>query len=148
MTYSLLQSTEGPPTTPQIFAYAIGAVMSFTILGGLSSGGFRRPMPQHATQTMTLGTSLNVLSVTGAMAGSWVFAKVTQGLVAWAGAALIGGLVYLLLESVERRSRSGSWSPPVTKTRKPQRTRTRDRLEGGRQEPHGVPWPPQTERLM
>jgi len=76
-------------------------VMSFTLLQGVLSGGFRRPMPQHATQTLTLGTSLNVLSVLGGLAAAWGVMEVASGLVAWAAAPLTGGLVYLLLESVE-----------------------------------------------
>ncbi len=101
VTFGLLQSTHGSPNTLQIFVYAIGAVMSFTILEGVLSAGFRRPMPQHATQTLTLGTSLNVISVVAALAAAWGFAEVTTGVVAWAGAPLIAGLVYLLLESFE-----------------------------------------------
>lgn len=99
--FGLAQSAEGPPTTLQVFLYAVGAVMSFTILQGLLSRGFRRPMPQHATQTMTLGTSLNVLSVVAALAATWGFVRLAGGTVAWIGAPLVAGLVYLLLEGVE-----------------------------------------------
>ena len=101
VTFGLVQSTHGSPTTLQIFLYAVGAVMSFTLLEGVLSRGFRRPMPQHATQTLTLGTSLNVLSVVAAMAAAWGFAEVTGPRIAWAGAPLVAGLVYLLIESLE-----------------------------------------------
>lgn len=101
VTFGALQSTQGSPKTPEIFVYAIGAVMSFTLLEGLLSRGFRRPMPQHATQTLTLGTSVNVVSVVAALAAAWGFSQVTSGLLAWAGAPLVAGLVYLLLESLE-----------------------------------------------
>lgn len=101
VTFGLLNSTYGSPTVPQIFAYAVGAVLSFTLLEGVLSRGFRRPMPQHATQTLTLGTSLNVVSVVAALAAAWGFSGLTGGLVGWAGAPLVAGLVYLLLESVE-----------------------------------------------
>ena len=99
--FGLAQSVEGPPTTAQVFLYAIGAVLSFTVLQGVLSRGFRHPMPQHATQTMTLGTSLNVLSVVAALAAAWGFVRLAGGPVAWAGAPLAAGLVYLLLEAVE-----------------------------------------------
>lgn len=101
VTFGILQSTQGSPSTLQIFVYATGAVLSFTILEGVLSGGFRRPMPQHATQTLTLGTSLNLLSVLAALAAAWGVAEITQGLVAWAGAPLVAGFMYLLLESLE-----------------------------------------------
>ncbi len=75
--------------------------MSFTVLQALLSRGFRRPMPQHATQTLTLGTSLNVLSVVAALGAAWGWLEVTSGSVAWAGSPLVAGVVYLLLESLE-----------------------------------------------
>jgi hypothetical protein len=99
--FALVQSIQGPPSTAEVFGYASGAVLSFTVLGGLLSRGFRRPMPQHATQTMTLGTSLNLVSVLLALATAWAVAEHTSGLVAWAAAILLAGLVYLLLEGLE-----------------------------------------------
>jgi hypothetical protein len=101
VTFGILQSTLGSPKPPQIFVYAVGAVMSFTVLEGVLSRGFREPMPQHATQTLTLGTSLNVVSVIGALGTAWGFAEITSGLVAWGGAPLLAGLTYLLLEGLE-----------------------------------------------
>ena len=99
--FGLAQTAEGPPSTLQTFLYAVGAVMSFTILQGLLSRGFRGPMPQHATQTLTLGTSLNVVSVVAAIGAAWGFLELTSATLAWAGAPLVAGLVYLLLESLE-----------------------------------------------
>jgi hypothetical protein len=101
VTFAVVQATQGSPKVSHIFAYAIGAVMSFTILEGLLSRGFQRPMPQHATQTLNLGTSLNVVSVVAGLAAGWGVSEGTRGLVAWAGAPLVAGLVYLLLESLE-----------------------------------------------
>jgi hypothetical protein len=101
VTFAIVQATHGPPTVGNVFAYAVGAVMSFTLLEGLLSRGFRRPMPQHATQTLTLGTSLNVVSVAAGLAAGWGVASSTRGLAAWAAAPLVAGLVYLVLESLE-----------------------------------------------
>ena len=101
VTFGVLNSTYGSPTVPQTFVYAIGAVASFTLLQGVLSRGFREPMPQHATQTLTLGTSLNVVSVVAGLASAWGFAELTRGLVGWGGAPLVAGLVYLLSESLE-----------------------------------------------
>ncbi len=101
VTFAILQSTHGSPKPLQVFVYAIGAVMSFTLLEGVLSRGFRRPMPQHATQTLTLGTSLNAISVVAALGAGWGFTEITRGLVAWGGPPFVAGLTYLLLESVE-----------------------------------------------
>lgn len=101
VTFAVVQATQGSPRVLHVFAYAIGAVMSFTVLEGLLSRGFRRPMPQHATQTLTLGTSLNVVSVAAGLAAGWGIAASARGVVAWAVAPLVAGLVYLVLESLE-----------------------------------------------
>ena len=101
VTFGLLSATRGAPTVPEVFAYAVGAVLSFTLLEGLLSRGFRRPMPQHATQTITLGTSLNVLSVVAALAAAWGIAVILDGLPAWFTGPLVAGVVYLLTESIE-----------------------------------------------
>ncbi len=101
VTFGMLSAVQGAPKVPETFAFSVGAVLSFTLLEGLLSRGFRRPMPQHATQTLTLGTSLNVLSVVGGLATGWLIAEVADGVVAWAGAPLFAGFVYLLSESVE-----------------------------------------------
>jgi hypothetical protein len=101
VTFAMTETMLGSPTVLQIFLYAIGAVMSFTVLEGVLSNGFRRPMPQHATQTMTLGTSLNVFSVVAALGAAWGIADVTRGLLGWSLAPLVAGAAYLLVESVE-----------------------------------------------
>ncbi len=101
VTFALVQSIHGAPTPREIFTYAAGAVLSFTLLGGALSRGFRAPMPQHATQTMTLGTSLNLISVLVALAAAWGVADIASGLVAWGAAPLVAGLLYLLLEGLE-----------------------------------------------
>jgi hypothetical protein len=99
--FAMVQSTQGPPRPLEIVGYAFGAVMSFTFLQGVLSGGFRQAMPQHATQTMALGTSLNVVSVLVGLVAAWGVAEILSGLAAWTVAPLVGALVYLLLESIE-----------------------------------------------
>lgn len=101
VTFGLMQNLHGTPGTADIFAYAAGAVLSFTTLEGLLSGGFRRPMPQHPTQTLALGTSMNILSVGLAMGTGWLAGTLLTGLLAWFLAPLAASTVYLLLESIE-----------------------------------------------
>ena len=49
VTFGLLQTLHGSPDVARIFLFAVGAVMSFTLLEGMLSKGFRTPMPQHHT---------------------------------------------------------------------------------------------------
>lgn len=99
--FGLLQSVDGSPRPPQIIAYAMGAVMSFTLLEAVLSNGFRAPMPQHPTQTMALGTSLNFVSVGSGMAAAWGLSAMVIGWWVWAIAPFVAGVAYLLAESVE-----------------------------------------------
>lgn len=85
----------------QIFLYATGAVMSFTLLEGVLSRGFRRAMPQHPSQTLALGTSLNVLSVLFALGSGTLLSTLAPATPAWTVAPMVAGIVYLLVESAE-----------------------------------------------
>ncbi|MGY1849476.1 MULTISPECIES: hypothetical protein [unclassified Blastococcus] len=101
VTFGVCQVTQGPPDLPRIFLYAAGAVMSFTLLEGLLSAGFRRPMPQHPTQTLALGTSLNILSVLVGLGAAALLSAFFSHVAVWALAPFLGGVVYLLTESLE-----------------------------------------------
>ena len=101
VTFGLLQTMEGSPDTPRIFLYTVGAVMSFTLLEGILSGGFRRPMPQHPTRTLALGTSLNVLSVLVGMGAALLLAHWMTRIALWALAPFAAGIGYLVTESIE-----------------------------------------------
>ncbi len=101
VTFGALQVTQGSPDLPRIFWYAAGAVMSFTLLEGILSAGFRRPMPQHPTQTLALGTSLNILSVLVGLGAATLLSAWFSHLAVWALAPFVGGVCYLLTESLE-----------------------------------------------
>jgi hypothetical protein len=97
--FGLVQAAHGSPRVPQIFGYAAGAVLSFSLLEGVLSSGFRRPMPQHHSQTLALGTSMNLVSVLGGAAAALGIVHLLHGWWVWATAPLVAGTVYLLLES-------------------------------------------------
>lgn len=99
--FGLLQATEGAPGTGRVFLFAAGAALSFTVLEGVLSRGFRGPMPQHHTQVQAVGTSMNLLSVLGGLAVAWLTARSISHPVVWAVTPFLGATVYLVLESVE-----------------------------------------------
>ena len=101
VTFGLLQTTHGPPDRPRIFLYAFGAVMSFTLLEGILSRGFRSPMPQHHTRTLAMGTSLNIVSVLVGLGSALLLAEVTSHVAVWAVAPFVAGAAYLVTESIE-----------------------------------------------
>lgn len=99
--FGALQVVHGPPDLPRIFLYAAGAVMSFTLLEGVLSGGFRKPMPQHHTRTLAMGTSLNIVSVLVGLGTALLLGQMVSHVVVWALAPLAGGAAYLVTESIE-----------------------------------------------
>lgn len=101
VTFGLLQSIHGTPVVGEIFVYATGAVLSFTLLEGFLSRGFTAAMPQHRSEVLALGTSMNVFSVLLGMGAGWLIGAAVTGLLAWFLAPLVGSIVYLLLESLE-----------------------------------------------
>lgn len=101
VTFGVCQVTQGSPDLPRVFLYAAGAVMSFTLLEGILSAGFRRPMPQHPTQTLALGTSMNILSVFVGLGAATLLSASFSHAAAWALAPFVAGVAYLVVESLE-----------------------------------------------
>ncbi|WP_152191850.1 hypothetical protein [Georgenia satyanarayanai] len=101
VSFGMLQATEGTPDAGRIVLFAAGAVMSFTLLEGILSRGFRRPMPQHRSHVLAVGTSLNIVSVLGGLGAVWLAGTLVSHAAVWALAPFLAGIVYLLLESVE-----------------------------------------------
>ncbi|GGC05891.1 hypothetical protein [Cellulomonas carbonis] len=99
--FGLLNATEGSPDVGRVFAFAVGAVASFTMLEAILSRGFRAPMPQHDTHVTAVGTSMNAVSVVGGLAACWLLATVMTHASVWALGPFAAAIVYLLLESVE-----------------------------------------------
>lgn len=101
VSFGLLQATEGSPDVGVVFLFATGAVLSFTLLEAVLSRGFRRPMPQHRSNVLALGTSLNLVSVLGGLGAVWLVGTLLDHVAVWALAPFLAGVVYLLLESLE-----------------------------------------------
>lgn len=101
VSFGMLQATEGTPDPGRIFLLATGAVLSFTLLEAVLSRGFRRPMPQHQSHVLAVGTSLNIVSVLGGLGAAWLLGTLMTHVAVWALAPFLAGVVYLLLESLE-----------------------------------------------
>lgn len=101
VSFGMLQATVGTPDAGMVFLFATGAVLSFTLLEAVLSRGFRRPMPQHRSHVLAVGTSLNIVSVLGGLGTAWLLGTVMSHVAVWALAPFLAGVIYLLLESLE-----------------------------------------------
>jgi hypothetical protein len=99
--FGLLTALHGTPDVARVFWFAVGAVLSFSTLEAVLSRGFRRPMPQHRTRVLAIGTSLNVVSVVGGLGAAWLVGLAGSGPVVWAAAPFVAATAYLVLESLE-----------------------------------------------
>lgn len=81
--------------------FAVGAVLSFTLLEGVLSKGFRAAMPQHHTHVQALATAMNLVSVLAGLGAARVVASTISHSSVWALAPFLGATVYLVLEGAE-----------------------------------------------
>lgn len=100
-TFGMLNAVRGTPDAPRVYWFAVGAVLSFTLLEAVLSRGFTRPMPQHKTHVLAVGTALNLVSVVAGVAVAWLAAASWSHAGVWALAPFGAAVVYLLLESLE-----------------------------------------------
>ena len=75
--------------------------MSFTLLEGVLSKGFRTPMPQHHTHVQSVGAGLNVVSVLCGLGVAWLAGSVTSHIAVWGVAPFLAAVAYLVAESLE-----------------------------------------------
>lgn len=102
VTFGVVSNEHGSAKTVDLLLYAVGAVLSFTLLTGALSRGFRAPMPQHPSEVVAFGAGLNLLSVLIAVLTAMGLSKVINvDALAWFACPFAAGLVYLVLESLE-----------------------------------------------
>ena len=91
----------GTPTFGDLIVFGLGAVVAFGGVEGIASGGFRTPLRKGSDEVVLLGTALAFISIVLAIASARGVAAVLGGALAWFAAALVGSLVFALVESLE-----------------------------------------------
>jgi hypothetical protein len=99
--FGLLTSALGTPTAPEIFAFAGGAVAAFALVEFALSLGYRRDLEDEPPNVKDVGSSVSVLSVGLAMAGTFAVGRILGGFAAWPVGSFAATAVYLLLFGVE-----------------------------------------------
>src|SRR4051812_33530618 len=101
-TFGAIQVGQGSPTYGQLVVFAFCASLSFAVLEGVASRGYREPMPEYESFVQTPGTAMNVLSVTAAVGAAIGLAAAIHSGPAWAICPIAATMVYLVLETVEQ----------------------------------------------
>jgi hypothetical protein len=99
--FGLLTSVLGTLTAPEIFAFAGGAVAAFALVEFASSLGYRRDLEDEPPNVKDVGSSVSILSVGLAMAGTFAVGRILGGFAAWPVGSFVATAVYLLLFGVE-----------------------------------------------
>lgn len=95
-TFGLLQGTEGPPTSVDLFLYVVGAGVTFAGLGALTSRLFREEPEDESELVVVVGGSLNVFAVATGLGAAFGTAQVVGSHVAWGLVPAVATFVYLL----------------------------------------------------
>ena len=74
--FGLLTSALGTPTATEIFAFAGGAVAAFALVEFALSLGYRRDLEDEPPNVKDVGSSVSVLSVGLAMAGTFAVGRI------------------------------------------------------------------------
>lgn len=91
--------TPRPPSTGQVFVFAVGAVAAFALLGAIVSLGHAIPSdPPHGALRHT--GMVNLLAVGGALGAATLVALIRGG-IAWPLGAFVATATYLTLATLE-----------------------------------------------
>lgn len=100
-TFAAVQRQHGSPGAVDLMLFALAAVAAFTVLEGLASRGFRKPLPSHESTVATLGTAMNFVSVGLAALVALAVSDLVTSDAAWPIAAAAAVTAYLFAETVE-----------------------------------------------
>jgi|SRR3954468_24264585 hypothetical protein len=82
-TFGAIQVGHGSPSYGQLILFALCASLTFAVLEGFASRGYRESLPEYESFVQTPGTALNVLSVTAGVGAAIGLAAAIDGGVAW-----------------------------------------------------------------
>lgn len=99
--FGVLTEERGAPHAPDVLLFGLGGSITFAILNTVATRGYRVRAPEQPPIVRSLGSSIGFVSVTGAIAATWLFAWLVHGWAAWLVATFVASAVYLFLSAVE-----------------------------------------------
>lgn len=99
---AMLSAIHAPPDPGQIITFLLGAIATFAIIETVATRGFTRSLDdKEATKVIALGSSLNLVSIAGAVGVSAAIGYLIPAGLAWFLAPLLASTTYLLATAVE-----------------------------------------------
>lgn len=99
--FGMLDVADRSPRVGDIFLFALGAGLTFTVMNVVVTRGFRVRVPEEQPVVLALGTAFGFFSVVGALGATWLVAWGLGGWAAWLVGPFVASAVYLLLTSAE-----------------------------------------------
>lgn len=99
--FGMLSRELGAPGTLDLFVFGAGAAIAVALIEGLVTRGFRRRIEPAPAEVAMLGTALNLVSVTIAIAIAYGAGETLAGVAGWGCGAVLAAGAYVLVESSE-----------------------------------------------
>lgn len=99
--FGILSAVRGSPGVAAIFAFAIGAILAFSAVEAVASGGFRHGLEDEPSRIRALGSSISFLSVGLGILTAFAVGRLAGGLLAWAVGSFFTTVIYLLFFALE-----------------------------------------------
>ncbi len=99
--YGIISALRGTTGILEIFAWAGGAVLAFTLVGATATSGFRQRLESDPSEVQTLAGALAFVSVGLALVATLIIGWLVEGLYAWPLGSFLATVVYLGLVPLE-----------------------------------------------
>src|SRR3954465_372593 len=100
-TFGVASVQLGDPSVGDVFLFAGGASIAFTLLGILVTAGFRERVRPEPPEVVVLGSALSFFSVGVGLAAAALASDLVHGWAGWLAAPLASSFVYPLVVGVE-----------------------------------------------
>jgi len=99
--FGMLAHLAGPTSVRDIFAFGLGAALTFTIANAAVTEGFTTKIEDEPPIVLALGTSFGFASVAAALGSAAFFAWLLPDWIGWGVGAFAASLVYLVITAFE-----------------------------------------------
>jgi hypothetical protein len=99
--FGMLTAVDRSPHVVDIFLFALGGGLTFTIANVLVTRGYRTRVPEEPAVVLALGASFGFFSVVGSLGATWLVAWALEGWTGWFLGPFVASSVYLALTSGE-----------------------------------------------
>ena len=99
--FGVLTILAGTPNVGDIFAFAVGAALTFSIANAAVTEGFTTKVEDEPPIVLALGTSFSFVSISAAIGAAALLGWVLPDWIGWAVGAFAASLTYLLITALE-----------------------------------------------